>query len=157
MPCPDTMASNERGMALALALFALVIIGGIVGGNFFAGVLEQQTGRNTLYVIQATEAAEAELRQALVSIPATALLSLMVGGASALEPVSPYPGLRVERQIMRLNDGLFLIRSRGIRHNAEGTPLASSAVGLLVQVLADSLADTASVLPLSERAWVQLY
>jgi hypothetical protein len=152
------MASNERGMALALALFALVIIGGIVGGNFFAGMLEQQSGRSTLFVTQATEAAEAELREALFSTPATTLLSLTLGGASlALEPVSPFKGLRVERQIVRLTDRLFLIRARGIRHNAEGTPLATSAVGLLVQVLADSLADTAAVAPLSERAWVQLY
>jgi len=158
MPCPDKMISNERGMALALALFALVIIGGIVGGNFLAGMLEQQSGRSTLFVTQAAEAAEAELRAALLSIPATALVSLAAGGAALdIGPVSPSPGLKVERQIARLTGDLFLIRTRGIRHTAEGTPLATGAVGLLVRVVADSLADTATVVPLTQRAWVQLY
>jgi hypothetical protein len=158
MPSPDKTASNERGMALALALFALVIIGGIVGGNFFAGMLEQQSGRSTLFVTQATEAAEAELRATLVSTSAPALVSLAAGGASLdMGPVSPSPGLRVERQIARLTGDVFLIRTRGIRHTADGTPLATGIVGLLVRVVTDSLADTSAVVPLTERAWVQLY
>ena len=39
--------SDERGIALAVAVFALVVIGALVAGTFYAGRLEQQTGRNT--------------------------------------------------------------------------------------------------------------
>ena len=145
-------------MALALALFALVIIGGIVGGNFFAGLLEQQSGRSTLFLAQASEAAEAELREALLTTPATTLVQLAGAGATLdLGPRSPYSGLTVERQVSRLTNDLFVIRTRGIRQNAEGAALATRTVGLLVQVIADTLTGTDSVVPLSERAWVQLY
>ena len=37
----------ERGMALPLALFALVVIGAMVAGGFAAALLEQRIGRNT--------------------------------------------------------------------------------------------------------------
>ena len=47
--------SNERGMALAVAIFALVVIGALVAGTFFAGRLEQQSGQNTFYASQAAE------------------------------------------------------------------------------------------------------
>ncbi|HXF96770.1 MAG TPA: hypothetical protein VNI61_11785 [Gemmatimonadales bacterium] len=38
---------DERGMALALALFALVVIGALVAGAFFLGTQEQRMGENT--------------------------------------------------------------------------------------------------------------
>ena len=50
--------TDERGMALAVAIFALIVIGALVAGAFFAGHLEQRTGRNTLYAAQAADAAE---------------------------------------------------------------------------------------------------
>ena len=68
-------------MALALALFALVTIGGIVAGNFFAGLLEQQSGRNVLFAVQAGGAAEGELWETMASAPPTTLRSLAIGGA----------------------------------------------------------------------------
>ena len=59
--------SDERGIALAVAVFALVVIGALVAGTFFAGRLEQQTGRNTIYAAQAAEVAEAGLNEAVKS------------------------------------------------------------------------------------------
>ena len=57
--------SNERGMALAVAIFALVVIGALVAGTFFAGRLEQSSGQATVYASQAAEAAEAGLIDAV--------------------------------------------------------------------------------------------
>ncbi len=37
---------NERGMALAIAIFALVVVGALVAGAFFAGVQESRTAEN---------------------------------------------------------------------------------------------------------------
>ena len=55
--------ANERGMALAVAIFALVVIGALVAGTFYAGRLEQQTGQNGFYAVQASEAAQASERR----------------------------------------------------------------------------------------------
>jgi hypothetical protein len=38
---------DERGMALAVAIFALVVVGALVAGAFFAGNQEQRVGENT--------------------------------------------------------------------------------------------------------------
>ena len=38
---------DERGMALPLAVFALVIIGALVAGIFFTGRVEQRSGSNS--------------------------------------------------------------------------------------------------------------
>ena len=68
--------SNERGIALAVAVFALVIIGALVAATFFAGRVEQQTGQNTMFAGQASEAAEAALTDALNSQSSTTLNAL---------------------------------------------------------------------------------
>ena len=50
--------TDERGMALAVAIFALVVIGALVAGAFYASTLEQRTGRNSMYAAEAAQAAE---------------------------------------------------------------------------------------------------
>ena len=45
--------TNERGIALAVAIFALVVIGALVAGTFFVGRVEHQSGQNTVYAAQA--------------------------------------------------------------------------------------------------------
>ena len=68
--------SDERGIALAVAVFALVVIGALVAGTYYAGRIEQQTGRNTMYAAQAAEAAEAGLHDAIGGQSAGSLLAL---------------------------------------------------------------------------------
>jgi Tfp pilus assembly protein PilX len=68
--------SDERGIALAVAVFALVVIGALVAGTFFAGRLEQQTGSNTFMAAQAAEAAEAGLSDAIAGQTAATLLAV---------------------------------------------------------------------------------
>jgi hypothetical protein len=50
---------NERGMALAIAIFALVVVGALVAGAFFAGTQEQRVGENQRRVQQSFGVAEA--------------------------------------------------------------------------------------------------
>ena len=57
---------DQRGMALPLALFALVIIAALLAGVFYMGRLEQRTGDNFMARAQASEAAEAEIGRAHV-------------------------------------------------------------------------------------------
>jgi hypothetical protein len=49
---------NERGIALAVAVFAMVVIGALVAGAFYVGRQEQRIGRNTVFMQQALTAAE---------------------------------------------------------------------------------------------------
>jgi len=127
-------------MALAVALFALVIIGILVSGTLFSGRLEQQSGSNTIYGSQAAEAAEAGLSDAVGTTTAPTILPLAVGGAPLdLGTVSLGGRVDATREVTRLTSSLFLIRSNGTRRNAAGGPLASRSAGTLVRLITPTL------------------
>lgn len=152
--------NDERGIALALALFVLAVIGALVSGTFFAGRLEQQSGQNALFAVQAGEVAEGALSDAIATLAPGTLEGLPVGGAPLdIGTLTLAGGVSASRQLTRLTGNLFLIRVRGVRHGAAGTPLAVRSLGLLVRLsaAADSAAASERVAPLGQRAWVQLY
>ena len=152
--------NDERGIALAIAVFTLAVIGALVGSAFFVGRLEQQSGQNTLFAVQAGEAAEAGLSDAIATIAAATLEGLPVGGAPLdFGTLTLAGGVSASRQVTRLTGKLFLIRVRGVRHSVAGTTLAVRSLGLLVRLgaAADSAGDSGRVAPLSQRSWVQLY
>jgi hypothetical protein len=132
--------NDERGMALAVALFALVVIGLLVSGTFFSGRLEQQSGQNTFYAGQAAEAAEAGISDAIGSaLPAT-LMALPVGGLpSDLGTVSLGSRVDVTKHLSRLTSSVFLIRTVGSRRNASGTALATRSAGSLIRLVTPHL------------------
>jgi hypothetical protein len=131
--------SDERGIALAVAVFALVVIGALVAGTFFAGRLEQQTGRNTFMAAQAAEAAEAGLNEAIASQSATALLALPIdpdpAAATDLGSLAVGYNTSASMKVNRLNDNLFLVRSLGARTNAAGGQLAARSLGQLIRLV----------------------
>jgi hypothetical protein len=132
--------NDERGIALAVALFSLVVIGVMVTGTFFAGRLEQQSGQNTFYAGQAAEAAEAGISDAIGTTTPGDLLALTVAGASAdLGTVSLGTRVDVSRQLTRLTSSVFLIRSVGSRRNAAGTPIATRSSGSLIRLVTPRL------------------
>jgi hypothetical protein len=150
--------SDTRGIALAIALFGLVIIGALVSGSFFAGRLEQHSGQNTMFAAQALDAAEAGLSDVLANAEIAALEALSPGGLPLeLAPLTVAPGVTGNRQIVRLTSMLFLVRTNGTRRNAAGTPLATRTLGLLVRIAPASGAAPAQLVPLTERAWMHLY
>ena len=154
----DRSARPERGIALALALFALVIIGGIVAGNFLVGLLEQQSGRSLLLTAEASELAQGELWQVVSEISGASLLVLPIGGAALdLGPGMPHPGFRLQRKVGRLADNLFLIQSRASRVDGAGNELAAGAAGLLMRLALDSTSGSQVLLRIKQRAWLQLY
>src|SRR3954469_19996264 len=158
MPNTDRAAGGERGIALALAVFALVIIGGMVAGNFLVGLLEQQSGRSTLLTAEASELAEGELWQVVSESPEASLLVLPIGGAALdLGPGTPHPGLSLQRTVGRQADNLFLIQIRATRVAAGGLELARRAAGLLTRLVPDSVSGSQILLPIGQRAWLQLY
>ena len=144
-------------MALPVALFALIVIGALVAGTFFAGRLEQQSGQNSFFAAQAAEAAEAGLAETVADPAAASLETLAIGGPPADLGVLPLgDGITVHRQVSRLTTTLFIIRATGVRKDPAGTPLATRSAGLLVRLVAAPAGST-GLAPLPERAWVQLY
>jgi hypothetical protein len=127
--------AGERGMALALAIFALVVVGALVAGAFLAGSLEQRSGRGTLYSAQAADAAEAGAAETLAAWDARTLNALAPGDNAAFPPV-PLGGRTSYRPtVTRLNGQLFLIQSLGTRVNAEGGILARRTVGIVARLV----------------------
>jgi hypothetical protein len=135
-----TSVSNERGIALAVAVFALVVIGALVAGTFFAGQLEQQTGQNTMYAMQANEVAEAGLTDAVANETAESMGALAVAPADskdmgAFSFGAGVTNVRASRKITRLTDELFLIKSVGIRTDGSGATLATRSLGQLIRLV----------------------
>src|SRR5262245_49001963 len=64
---------DERGMALAVAIFALVVVGALVAGAFFAGTQEQRVGENQRRVMTSFGVAEAGAQERVISWDPTTL------------------------------------------------------------------------------------
>lgn len=58
---------DERGMALAVAIFALVVVGAMIAGAFFAGTQEQRVGENQRRVQASFGVAEAGAQERVLS------------------------------------------------------------------------------------------
>ncbi len=127
--------SDERGIALAIAVFALVIIGALVAGTFFAARLEQRTGQNGMYAEQAFEAAEAGMAAVMetnawdneiyqsyaVNVPQT--LTTVTSGSMRYTPI-----------VTHLNDYIYLVEARGERLDAGGRVLARRLLGTIGRI-----------------------
>jgi hypothetical protein len=127
---------NERGMALAVAIFALVIIGALVAGAFYASSLEQRTGRTAMYGVQARQAAEIGPMTVLAAWDQYALNNLATGGTQDLGnlTVPNRTDMKYHPVVTRLNDQLFQISSLGTRVSPAGNELARSSVATLARL-----------------------
>ena len=142
--------NDERGVALAMAIFALVVIGILVAGSFFAGRLEQQSGQNTLFAAQAAEAAEAGLSDALGgTYSAAALQALPVGGTTGPTTVTLASGIAYTESVDRMTNSVFLYKSIGSRQSA-GATVATRSVGTLVRLETAQIAVNAGLTALGD-------
>ena len=57
--------NNREGMALAMAMFAIVVIGALIAGAFFASTQDFRIGRNSLVAQRAFTAAEFGLNKTM--------------------------------------------------------------------------------------------
>ena len=132
-----TIRSDERGMALLIALVAIIVIGGLITGTFFAGRVELGSGRNALWSAQASEAAESGLTTAFASWNGS-WNGYDVGGDS-LQPVAfPVPGSTRERYfqtVRRMSGGVYLITSRGEKVDQTGKVIATRVLARMGKLL----------------------
>ena len=112
----DRHVRNERGIALAIAIFALVVVGALVAGAFFAGTQEQRLAENAKRVTQSFGIAEAGVtEQVRLWDPvrfnqqrAYPLDSAVVAQATAPWRTGSYGGY-----VYKLNNNLFLTDIQG--------------------------------------------
>jgi hypothetical protein len=130
--------ADRRGMALAVAIFALVVVGALVAGAFFAGHLEQRTGRNTVYAAQATDAAEAGLATMMGGWDAMALAPGAINDSTTVAKTSLGGRNYYTGKVIRVADGLYVVKSLGTRTDASGNILSQRLVATLARkVIAD--------------------
>ena len=150
------MSGTRQGMALPLALLALVVIGGLVTAAFASAFVEQRVGRNTLYAVQAGGAAEAGMAAMIGAWDAHGF-SLLSPGERAVLPGERLAGLGAYTAVVtRLNGELFLVGVEGVRTAADGTPLARRELGLVLREADSAVAGLPPVAPLAQRSWVPL-
>jgi hypothetical protein len=155
--------NDEAGFALATAMFTLAVISALIAASFLPSRLEQQSGYNVSYARQAREAAEAGLAEAVVGLEPAAL-ELLVSGGGALDLGTITLGgmITAHTTVARLTSRVFIVRSRGSRHDAADGELATRTLGLFVRIArtdgsASENGSLTAVIPLVERSWVRLY
>ena len=128
--------TDERGMALAVAIFALVVIGALVAGAFYASTLEQRTGRNSLFAAEAAQAAETGPMTVMGDWNTYSLNNMVVGATAPLGTtnMNNRSDLNYTMSATRLNNNLFLLSSLGTRVDPAGTVLAQSTVATLARL-----------------------
>jgi hypothetical protein len=127
-----TFARDERGMALAIALFAIVVIGALVAGTAFAGQLEMGGGRSALATSQAAEQAETGLADAFENWSTS--WNSMAAGTSSAGPTTTTGLNRRSYQVTRLGGVLAYVQATGERLSAGGDILASRELGMLARI-----------------------
>jgi Tfp pilus assembly protein PilX len=110
---------NERGIALVVAIVALVVIGAIVAGTFFISTIEERTAVNTTEAAQAYQAAEAGM-QTTVANWSSAYNGMATDQSTTLSQAS-VGGAYYNVTVSRLNGSMFMIRSIGTRQSSTQT------------------------------------
>ena len=137
--------SDERGIALVMAVFAIVVIGALVAGTFYAGRLEQRTGLNAMSGAQSFEAAEAGLVDVLDNWDPTVYNAMATGDTVTLASVSMGGHSGYVRRVTRLNDNLFQIVSAGAKTDAGGNVMAQRVVGTFARLILPLVDMTAAI------------
>jgi hypothetical protein len=124
---------NERGIALAVALFALVVIGTLVATALFVVRLELRSADGVLRAGAAFSAAEGGVATTIATWP-PAVSGLAEGDSVTLPDLVAGPGARVTGVVQRINEALFLVRADGEMRDSGGSALARRAVAELVRL-----------------------
>ena len=112
--------NNERGMALAIAIFALVVVGALVAGAFFAGTQESRTAENNRRLQKAFGVTESGVNELIAGWdPGTRNVGKMYPTDSQVVPDAVEPGTLPYHTgafagvIYKLNGELYLVDISG--------------------------------------------
>lgn len=109
---PKFLKQNREGMALAMAMFAIVVIGALIAGAFFASTQDFRVGRNSLVAQRAFSAAEYGLNKTMAEWDTKDNLGIATGGDKTMNYAFADGGAATVR-ITRVNDYTYWIVSEG--------------------------------------------
>lgn len=142
----------DRGVALALVLFALVIAGALISGAIMVGRIDRAASAGTVWATEAQNAADGGLALALAAWDPMVHNRLPVWDgrpatewSSGFRQVGGNPLLVQVDSIRRLNADLFLVRSTGRRLGQGGQVLAELTVGQLLRLVSPSVGVNAAL------------
>lgn len=139
-----SIRKDERGIALAIAIFALVIIATLVAGTFFMARLEQRSGNSALWSMQAQEAADAGLNATVANWPTAANTAPLGVPQTLATNVAMGGNIRYTTRVTKMSDQIFLVQSVGERTNAGAGVLSGMTVGRIVRMVSPNIqADAA--------------
>ena len=121
--------NNERGIALAVAIFALVVVGGLVAGSLFVATQEQRVGRNTLQQQTAFNAAEGATQEVLLNWATGTYNSMNVGGTVTTTGTAPGGGW-YRRSVQRLSQMIYVVRTDGFNRDSTSRQRVGSLMRL---------------------------
>lgn len=110
---PRSIRSDERGIALALALFAMVISTLLITAVFYIARHEQRMGNSRIAATQAREAAEAGLSAVVANWNTTSYNALASGATLTLPATVVGGGASYGGSIRRLTPTTFLVQAEG--------------------------------------------
>src|SRR3989454_6799225 len=131
---------NERGMALAIAIVALVIVGALIAGAFFSGTQEQRVAENVRRVQASFGVAEEGVYDIIRTWDSTVAGVQNKQKYAGLYPYPAFPAAKdtakygwetaksrtgsYSGSVMKLNDQLYLIdmSARGTKSRPGGRP-----------------------------------
>jgi hypothetical protein len=135
---------NERGMALAVAIFALVVVGALVAGAFFAGTQEQRVGDNSRRVMKSFGVAETGVNEVIRSWDPQKINNIRQYPLDSVRiPLNPADSITPDGSgvyggyIYRINDEVYLVDVTGRdRRSAAGIAQggARQRIGQMVRI-----------------------
>ncbi len=123
--------TGERGFALAVSIFALVIIAALITGVFFAARQEMKMGENSLTAQRAFNAADAGINSAVANWNINAWNSLPNNGTATFNGTLPSGTGSWTGTIKRLNPQIFFVQVTG----ADQNNLSTRTLGALSRLL----------------------
>lgn len=125
---------SERGIALPLALFGLVIIGALLAGVFHMSRMEQRHGDNSISRAQAAEAAEAGLATMVAGWNPAVYNRMANAAETTLTTVGVGGGNTYTTTLRRINQATYLASSEGRHVNGVGAVITRRRLGRLLRL-----------------------
>jgi hypothetical protein len=127
-------SSRREGFALAVALAAIVIIGGIIAGVFFASTQEYRIGRNSLLQTRALTSAEYGLNTVLTSQQWNSTWNTpAANGVLAVRDFQPSSGSTGTVRVTHLGNGQYWLVADGLAGSRIGAQ-GRRRIGVLVKI-----------------------
>jgi hypothetical protein len=126
--------TERRGMALAIAILAIVVVGALVSGSFYMSMSDYRLGRNSLPQARSLTVAEYGQNEVLREWWNVNAGSIAIGGSSVEMSYATAGNGTAKVRVSRLQQNLFAITSDGGAGAASIGSDARRRTGLLIRL-----------------------